>query len=103
VRLLLNQAGAANHWLEVRVTQASGNRFGSGAWIGIERAGRPTLWRRVRSDGSYLSASDARAHFGLGSSPGVDAVVVQWPDGPRERWTGISGDKLVTLGRGTGK
>ena len=41
VRLLLNQSGAQNHWLEVRVTQAPGNRFGVGAWIGVERAGQP--------------------------------------------------------------
>jgi enediyne biosynthesis protein E4 len=103
VRLLLNQAGARNHWLEVRVTQPSANRFGLGAWIGVERAGRPTLWRRVRTDGSYLSASDVRVHFGLGPSPAIDAVVVQWPDGPRERWTGLSAGKLLTLGRGSGK
>ena len=32
---------------------------GSARWIGVERAGTPTLWRRVRTDGSYLSASDA--------------------------------------------
>jgi enediyne biosynthesis protein E4 len=104
VRLLLNQAGSPkNHWLEVRVTEARGNRLGSGARIGVERAGRPTLWRRVRSDGSYLSASDMRVHFGLGSSPATESVVVQWPDGLRERWTSIAGDKLATLERGTGK
>jgi hypothetical protein len=103
VRLLLNQAGARNHWLEVRVAQGPGNRFGFGALVGIERGGRPTLWRRVRTDGSYLSASDVRVHFGLGASPAVDAIVVQWPDGARERWSGISGDKLVTLQRGTGR
>jgi len=102
-RLLLNQAGSPNHWLEVRVTESRGNRFGYGAWIGVERTSRPVLWRRVRSDGSYLSASDQRAHFGLGASPAIDAIVVQWPDGPRERWTGIAGDKVVTLDRGTGK
>src|SRR2546428_4158042 len=103
VRLLLNQIGVLNHWLEVRVAQDSGNHFGFGAWIGVERASRPTLWRRVRTDGSYLSASDVRVHFGLGASPLVDAVVVQWPDGGRERWTNVSGDRLVTLNRGTGQ
>jgi hypothetical protein len=56
----------------------------------------------VRTDGSYLSASDVRLHFGLGSSAAITAVVVQWPDGQRERWTGIAGDRLVTLRRGTG-
>ncbi len=103
VRLLLNQVGTRNHWLEVRVDQRPGNRFGIGAWIGVERAGRPTLWRRVRTDGSYLSASDVRVPFGLGSSPSVGAVVVQWPDGQRERWTSVAGDRVVTLRRGSGQ
>ena len=103
VRLLLNQAVAKNHWLQVRLDQRPANRFGIGAWVGVERAGGPTLWRRVRTDGSYLSASDVRAHFGLGASTAITAVVVQWPDGQRERWTGITGDRLVTLRRGTGQ
>ncbi len=102
VRLLLNQVGARNHWLQVRLDQRPANRFGIGARVGVERAGRPTLWRRVRTDGSYLSASDVRVHFGLGSSPSVGALVVEWPDGQRERWASSSGDRLVTLRRGTG-
>jgi enediyne biosynthesis protein E4 len=103
VRLLLNQIGARNHWIQVRLDQRPANRFGIGAWVGVERSGRPTLWRRVRTDGSYLSASDVRLHFGLGSSAAVTAVVVQWPDGQRERWIGMGADRLVTLRRGTGQ
>jgi enediyne biosynthesis protein E4 len=103
VRLLLNQVGARNHWLQIRLDQRPGNRFGIGAWVGVERAGRPTLWRRVRTDGSYLSANDVRVHLGLGASPSIDAVVVQWPDGQRERWTGVAGDRLLTLRRGSGQ
>jgi hypothetical protein len=103
VRLLLNQAATPGHWLQVRLDQRPGNRFGIGAWIGVERAGQPTLWRRVRTDGSYLSASDVRVHVGLGSSSAVTAIVVQWPDGQRERWTAVAADRLVTLRRGTGR
>jgi enediyne biosynthesis protein E4 len=103
VRLLLNQAATPSHWLQVRLDQRPGNRFGIGAWIGVERAGQPTLWRRVRTDGSYLSASDVRVHVGLGSSSAVTAIVVQWPDGQRERWTDVAGDRLLTLRRGTGR
>ncbi len=98
--LLLNQyveAGGKNHWVEIALRQPDGNRFAFGAWIGIERQGRPTLWRRVRTDGSYLSASDARVHFGLGASPAIGAVVIQWPDGRRERRTGVASDAVVTL------
>ena len=101
--LLLNQAvesKSANHWIEISLRQPAGNRFAMGAWVGIERAGQPTLWRRVRTDGSYLSASDVRVHFGLGASPAITAVIVQWPDGQRERRTsGFAADKAVTITR----
>jgi hypothetical protein len=103
VRLLINQGTQGAHWLQVRLDQRPGNRFGIGAWVGIERSGNPTLWRRVRTDGSYLSASDVRAHFGLGASAAITAVVVVWPDGQRERWTGITTDRLITLRRNTGQ
>jgi hypothetical protein len=108
-RLLLNQtapaadSAAKSHWLQVRLDQRPGNHFAIGALIGVERTGRPTLWRRVRTDGSYLSASDVRVHFGLDSSASITAVVVKWPDGQRERWTDVAGDRLVTLRRGTGR
>ena len=42
VRLLLNQAGTRNHWLQLRLQQPQGNRLAFGAWVGVERAGRPT-------------------------------------------------------------
>jgi hypothetical protein len=101
-QLLLNQGNPGHHWLQVRVQQTGGNRFGLGARVGVERAGRPTLWRRLKTDGSYLSASDLRAHVGLGTSGAVDAVVVQWSDGQTERWKGIKTDTVVTLERGSG-
>ena len=71
--------------------------------LGFARDRPPTLWRRVRTDGSYLSASSPRLHFGLGASPAVDAVVVEWPDGQRERWTKPGINRVVTLKRGSGE
>ena len=101
-RLLLNQAGGPNHWLLVRLEQRPRNRFGLGARVGLERPGRPTLWRRVKTDGSYLVASDLRVHYGLGEARAVGGVLVQWPDGQMERWTGVQADRLVTFARGSG-
>jgi len=101
-RLLLNRDPSAHHWVSIRISQDSGNRFGLGARIGLERAGRPTIWRRVKTDGSYLSASDVRVHAGLGASTAMDGVVVVWPDGETERWPPQAVDRDVTLRRGTG-
>jgi hypothetical protein len=101
-RILLNRGQPGNHWLTVSLRQRPGNRFALGALIGVERAGRPTIWRRVKTDGSYLSASDVRVHVGLGSNPAVDALVVIWPDGTRERWTTVATDRAMVLERGSG-
>jgi enediyne biosynthesis protein E4 len=101
-RLLINHAATGAHWLQVRLDQP-GNRQGIGALVGIERAGKPTLWRRVKTDGSYASASDSRVQAGLGAAAAVTAVVVHWPDGRRERWTGVQTDRAITLRRGTGE
>jgi hypothetical protein len=101
-KLLLNRGAGKNHWLQVRLAQGPGNRFAVGAWVGLERAGRPTLWRRLKTDGSYLSASDSRLHFGLGPSPDLGAIEVRWPDGGRERFAGLAADRAITLKRGTG-
>jgi hypothetical protein len=107
VMLLLNQAphdAASNHWLQLRLEQPSGNRFALGAWVGVERGTKPTLWRRVRTDGSYLSASDVRLHFGLGGSPAVTGISVQWPDGQKEHWPAVDKvDRSIVLRRGSGQ
>jgi hypothetical protein len=111
VRLLLNQTitsrvgevPASAHWIELTLVAPSDNRFGIGARVGVAREGQPTLWRRVRTDGSYLSASDDRIHVGLGDSDRVSSVTVEWPDGLHESFTGIAIDRLVPLKRGEGR
>ena len=75
---------------------------GAGARVGLARAGQPTLWRRARTDGSYLSASDVRVHFGLGTDTRAARLVVEWPDGPAETFAGIDADRVVVLERGRG-
>jgi hypothetical protein len=103
VRLLHNEAGSGQHWLEVRLEGVKSNRFGIGARVGVVRDGQPAIWRRVHTDSSYLSASDVRVHFGLGNNPHVRSLLVEWPGGSTERWDHIDADKLVTLKQGSGR
>ena len=101
-RLLINETGAARPWLQVQLQGVGDNRQGLGARVGLRQQDGTTLWRRVRTDGSYLSASDPRVHFGLGARPDVSAIVVEWPRGGREVWTGIDPNQTVTLRQTTG-
>jgi hypothetical protein len=101
VRLLLNGA-RRRPWLEVRLRGASDNRDGIGARVALEREGEPTLWRRVHTDGSYLTAADPRVHFGLEGAR-ARTVLVQWPSGSREAWSVSGAHRLLTLTQGTGR
>ena len=92
VRLLHNETRNAHHWLEVRLKPES-----YGARVEVVRRGQKSLWGRVHTDGSYLSASAPRVHFGLGDSPEVEAIKVYWPGGSVEKFSGVEIDKLVTL------
>jgi hypothetical protein len=101
-RLLLNQAAAGRHWLQVKLQATKGNRDGIGALVGVLRAGGPPLWRRVHTDGSYLASGDPRVAFGLGERSEVQGVVVEWPDGSKEKWGKVEVDRVVVLRQGTG-
>ena len=103
VQLLHHETVANRNWLIVKLESSETNRLGIGARVGVFRRGLDPLWRRVHTDGSYLSASDSRVHFGLGSHSDIEAVVVQWPDGSRERFEGIQVNRITLLRRGTGK
>ena len=101
-RLLLNAAAAPRHWLQVRLEATADNRQGLGARVGVRRADGALVWRRARADGSYLSASDPRVHFGLDADAAVAEVVVRWPRGTSERWSNLRANRIVTLKQGTG-
>ena len=100
LRVVLNKVGSANPWLGLRLL--SGKRDAYGAKVEIKRHGLPTLWRRVRADGSYLSANDPRILVGLGSAPQIDSVAVHWPDGRTERFSVPPLRQYTTLVQGSG-
>ncbi len=102
LRLLINQVGADNHWLGLRLVEGHG-RDALGARLAVERSTGPTIWRRVRSDGSYASANDPRVLVGLGQQDGIKALRVHWPDGHREAWRRLGPDAYTVLRQGQGE
>ena len=101
-RLLLNQIGSARPWLGLRLLGADGRRDQLGARVEVRRRGGPTLWRRARTDGSYLVSNDPRVLVGLGEASEVTAVRVHWPSGRSEEWAGLPLRAYTTLREGTG-
>jgi hypothetical protein len=106
-RLLINELGARNHWIGLRLVGApqkgARTRDLLGARVGVVRDDGQTLWRRARSDGSYASANDPRVLVGLGQSARAARVRVVWPSGTTEEWMPVAIDRYTTLREGGGK
>ena len=95
-RLLRNDLGNKNHWLELRLIGTTSNRDAIGARVRLT-AGGSTQLRDVRTSSGYLSQSDPRLHFGLGSSTVVDRIEVTWPSGTVQNLRKIAADRLLTI------
>jgi len=99
-RLLLNQVGNRNHWLGLRLIGKDIGRDMLGAQVEIVISKNTTLWRRARTDGSYLSSNDPRVLAGLGNSTHVETVRVHWPNGGISEWRDPPVDRYTTLRQG---
>ncbi|HKQ62482.1 MAG TPA: CRTAC1 family protein [Candidatus Polarisedimenticolaceae bacterium] len=94
--LLRNDTAEAGHWLEVRLVGTNSNRDAVGTRVTVTAGGRAQL-RERKGGGSYLSASDGRLHFGLGSAARADELQVRWPGGRRQTMSDVAADQILTL------
>jgi hypothetical protein len=65
-------------------------------------AGNLVQTSEVRSGGSYLSQSDFRIHFGLGSKDRIDKLEILRPSGKTETPTGLAADHFYSGREGEG-
>jgi hypothetical protein len=99
--LLMNDLRSGNHWIAFKMLGTRSNRDGVGARITI-KIGKRVMVDEVRSGGSYISQSDIRVHFGLGSAETIDSVQVRWPSGLKEQFQNVRVDAINTLKEGSG-
>jgi enediyne biosynthesis protein E4 len=99
--LLRNDTPRAAHWITLRLVGVKSNRDAIGARVRIEAGGRRQS-TEVRGDGSYLSHSDTRAHFGLGTATRVDRIDIRWPSGLVESAAGLAADRFYLAREGAG-
>jgi hypothetical protein len=87
---------AAGHWLLLRLVGTRSNRSAIGARVAVTAGGRTQI-DEVRSGGSYLSQSDLRLHFGLGSAGRADSISVRWPSGLKTVLKDVAADRILTI------
>jgi hypothetical protein len=97
--LLRNRSESRDHFLMLGLEGTASNRDAVGARVTVTAAGRAQVAERF-GGGSYLSASDARLHFGLGTASVVDRVEVRWPSGRRDDYRRLPADTGYRLDEG---
>jgi len=96
-----NETTPARRWLSIELQGTRSNRNGIGAMVTLRAAGL-TQTTTVRSGSSYLSASDQRAHFGVGSAETAE-LEVRWPSGIVDRIPAVATSRRWKLVEGTGR
>jgi tetratricopeptide (TPR) repeat protein len=76
--VLLENPGPPKHWITLRLEGVTSNRSAIGARIHVRLAGGRSLYRTVRSGGSF-GASPLRQFFGLGDATAIESIDIWWP------------------------
>lgn len=94
--LMRNDGGNKNHWIAIKARGKESNSFGVGARIKVETR-NGTQIKEIYSAGSYLSSSDLRLYFGLGSESKVKQIDILWPSGKKQTLNDVAADQTVLL------
>lgn len=99
--ILRNHGVVGRHWVSLELAGTKSNRLAIGVRIKLS-AGGITQTDQVRSGGSYLSQSDFRVHFGLGTATKIDSVEIRWPSGATDVTKNIEADRFYAVLEGKG-
>ncbi len=78
--LLHNVNKTGNGWIRIRLVGTASNRDALGAKVSVT-VGKEIQTQEVHSGSSYLSSSDRRLTFGLGTATQADLLEIRWPSG----------------------
>lgn len=97
--LLRNETPRTRHWLGVRCIGTKSSRSGLNVRVTLTVAGREYV-DETRAASSYLSSSDPRVLFGLGTEARIERMDVRWPSGRMQAFRGVPVDRYVTVTEG---
>lgn len=89
----------SNHYLKINLEGKISNRSGIGARLEVYGAWGRQI-RYVKGGESYGIFNSLQQHFGLGTSPHIDSLIVLWPSGIKDKYTDISADKTYLAQEG---
>jgi len=86
-----------NHWILIDTIGIASNHDGIGARVEVVSESGQEQYAMVSTAGSYLSASDKRVHFGLGSASTIKLIEIHWPSGKVQKLSNIPADQILKV------
>jgi hypothetical protein len=96
-RILLNSGGNGNHWLTLELVGHSSNRDAIGAKVKLTTRSGRVLYNHVSVSTGFMSSSDKRVHFGLGSEKRIASIEIRWPRGAVQTLKNINADRFLKV------
>lgn len=94
--ILHNETPAQNHWLTLKLVGHKSNRDAIGAEVKLVTV-KGSQFAAVSTAGSYLSSSDKRVHFGLGTETVAQSLEIHWPSGITQVLRQVRGDQVLQI------
>lgn len=96
-RILLNNAILRNHWILLDLRGTKSNRNGIGAAVKLVTGSGRTLFNHVTGSIGFMSSSDRRVHFGLGSERTIRSIEIRWPSGTTQTLQSPTADHILVV------
>jgi hypothetical protein len=94
--ILHNDTPRSNHWLTLKLVGHKSNRDAIGAEVKITNS-FGSQFATVTTASSYLSASDKRVHFGLGTEATAQTIEIRWPSGILQTLKSVKADQILQV------
>jgi hypothetical protein len=90
--LLENRSESPGRWVQLELVGTASEREAIGARVRVKTAdGDWTAWM-VGGD-AFLSSRERSIHIGLGDTPSIEAIEIQWPAGETQSFVGVQPDR----------
>lgn len=105
VRMMRNDMPEQGRSLTLRLQGKTSNRDAIGARVEVHCKGTasPKFFKTLHAGDGFLSQGSKWLSFGLGDASHVEKIVVHWPGGENETFSGAEAGRRYLLTEGTGK
>jgi len=97
---LYHNDGGNNNWLKVRCKGLKSNRSAIGAKVRVKARINGKMIQQVQeisAQTGHSAQNSLEAHFGLGTAPAVDSLIIRWPAGGVEVLTNLAANRVINL------